>query len=123
MKKLFILAAIPFLIAAGPINYRLDTSSTNLAATFANSPVLSATTNFANIQVDNQTASEIAINCSSVLKPSVNATPEIRIAGYTAYEPPSYLDMIPYPFGQNCWLRSYSGTISSGIIRITGWQY
>lgn len=137
MRKIFwiyVIAGFFFLI---PLNsyalnsippslaYEIDTSSTNLTANYPAGPQLQATTlggTFSRIDIVNTSTSPIEINCYSTSKPSNGATGSFIVPGSMAYSSPIN-SQIQLPLGGQCWARSVSGTISSGIFEMVGWQY
>lgn len=112
------------LAMANPYTYRVDTSTSNLSSSFPTTAQVSGPpTAIVMAQVDNSTASEIEVNCSSTSVPSSNSTNSIYVAGNTAWETPTGVSAIIPALAKSCWVRSISGTISSGIIRISIWGY
>ena len=125
MKTLLLLFLFPLCVmGANPYTYRIDTASVNVPATFPVSPQLTGPANsIATVQVDNQTSSEIEINCSRTTVPGTNSVDSFYVAGGTSWETPSPLPLIQTPLSKVCWFRSVSGVISVGIIRVTAWGY
>jgi hypothetical protein len=125
----FLLLIVTFCTIAfgsNPSTYRVDTSSSNLVATFPNSAQLSGPlTAFSVVQVFNGSGSEIEVNCSQATKPSSNASNSFYVPASMGFQTvssvPSGSTAIKYPLSNVCWMRSVSGTISSGIIQIIGW--
>lgn len=108
---------------SNPYTYRLDTSSTNLVATFPLIPQLTGPANaIAVFQVSNGSSSEIEVNCSSSSKPGLNSSNSVYVPGSTAYQSP-ITSLVVVPYVNICWMRSVSGTISSGVIEITAVGY
>lgn len=106
---------------SAPYTYRVDTSSTNLAATFPTGAQLAGpSAHIFSVDISNGSSSEIEVNCSSVTQPSVNAVSSIYVPASSSYSSPIN-SLLPYPFAKVCWIRSVSGTISSGVIEIVGW--
>lgn len=117
MKYLLLLLIPLFVFASSAYTYRVDTSGSNLAATFPSSAQLTGPqVAFDAIQVDNSTGSEIEVNCSEGSQPSSNSSDSFYVAGNTTWSTPPKSGL-----GKKCWMRSISGTISTGIIRLTGW--
>ena len=131
MKLLLLLLLLPLSAFAGnsgnPFTYRLNASVSNLTATFPVAPQLSGPMmRFASVDVFNTSAGEIEVNCSSSTQPtstpgSINSNSFSVPGNYIYFSPVDGL--VPNPFGAACWIRSVSGTISSGIIEIVGWGY
>ncbi len=128
MKFIISLALlIPYmsLASSNPYTFRVDTSSTNLSSSFTNAPqLLGPPTAISTIQVYNGSASEIEVNCSSTAKPGSLATNSIFVPGTTGYQSiaPS-VSLVTVPFEKMCYIRSVSGTISSGVIELVAWGY
>lgn len=123
MRLALLLFLLPMLAWANPWTYRVNTASTNIASTFPLVPQLSGPPNYiANVQIDNQTAVELEVNCNSATKPSSDAVNSFYIAAYTTYEAPTGMPQLNYPLGSVCWIRGIS-TVSSGIVRVTAWGY
>lgn len=102
---------------AEPWTYRQNTASVNLAATFTTLPMLSGpSTKFSAMQIDNRTAGEIEVNCSRGSVPGSNSTDSFYVDAYSAWVTPRGINL-----DRQCWLRSVSGTLSSGVIVLTGW--
>ncbi len=124
MKVFLLLLLIPIISYANPFTYRVDTSTTNIAATFPTTAQVSGPTNaIVMAQVDNSTGSEIEVNCTKLTTPSSNSVDSFYVSGNTAWETPVGVSSIIPALGKYCWVRSVSGTISSGILRITVWGY
>lgn len=122
--SLLMILSPPLLATLNPITYRVDTSTSNLAPTFPVGPQLSGFPNsIVMVQIDNQSASEIEVNCTSPTQPSSNSTNSLYVAGNTAWETPTGIPLLLSPLGKQCWMRSLSGTISSGVIRLSAWGY
>lgn len=130
MKSLFLLAIFTFLLpisAFGRVaTYRLDTSGTNLTASFADAsgPVywitgtglVSPFKSLDSIIIDNESGAEIVVNCSGGIAsiPSNTSLANIYVQTKQAWA----LDnagLTPY-----CYIRAKSGTISSGLVVVTG---
>lgn len=133
MPKILLLLLLSLTAFANPWTYRVDTGSSNLGADFL-SPVLTGVSpntsaplvygpsvGFKSIQVYNATSGEIEVNCS-------------RGDGYHPLASTDYLDSFYVPastgwstpetqpsLGRACYVRSKSGTLSSGVIQIVGW--
>ena len=106
-----------------PFPYRLDTSSTNLPATYPTSPQFTGpATAFAAVDFCNGSSSEIEVNCSATSSPLANAVGAIHIPASTCYSTRDLKSLIT-PLGNQCWFRSFSGTISSGVIIAEGYGY
>lgn len=123
MKLILFLLLFPILSYASPWTSRVNAASTNIAATFPLVPQVTATNGLSAVQVDNQTASELEVNCTSLTKPASDTITSFYVAGYTVWETPANMNLVPYPLGKYCWYRSVSGTISTGVVRVTGWGY
>lgn len=115
--------------AVNPYTFRLDTSATNLAATFTTVPqigsptyVVGPPTAIVMVQVNNPSTSELEVNCSAATTPSANQQGSFYVPASTAYQTP-YTSAVQLPLGKYCWVRSYTGTISTGIIEIVAWGY
>lgn len=114
-----------------PFTYRLNTETTNLTATFPANPQIGVTvpgpTNkIAFIDILNNSSSEIEVNCSESTRPtSISGSANVDsvpVPGTTGYSSPQGAITL-YPFGKVCWLRSVTGTISSGVVEIIAWGY
>lgn len=113
--------------SGNPFSYYLNTASTNLTATFPASPQLSGpTTRFASVDVVNTTGSPVEVNCSQTTVPTSTSgaiqASSFSVPAGTGYSTPIN-GLLPYPMVNVCWVRSISGTISSGIVSIVGWGY
>lgn len=123
MKKiLLILLLLPVMASARVASKRLDTSATNLTAHFADASGAITAINNANFQsidtlmIDNRSSSEIVVNCSSTLGvvPSDTSIANIYVNANESWSLPDSTGFTRY-----CYWRSFSGTISSGIVVIT----
>lgn len=115
--------------STNPYTYRVDTSSTNLTTSFPTKPqigfnIKGPANAISVIQVYNGSSSEIEVNCSSATAPSSLSTTSVYVPGTTGYQSiaPS-VSQVSYPFGNTCFLRAVSGTISSGVITLIAWGY
>lgn len=121
MKQILFLALLlPHLAFGRVASIRLDTSAVNLTASFADAsgPVgLPVFKSLDTLMIDNQSASEIVVNCSAGLGviPSNSSTANIYIQGHETWSMPDLAGFTPY-----CYWRAKSGTISSGLIVLTG---
>lgn len=117
--KLFFILLVSFPLFAKQSSARIDTSSTNITVNFngTNGFVpLASMQQIQVLQVDNRTATEIAVNCSTVsgTAPSDTSTNNVYInAGQTWST--GYGELM----ASACYVRSMSGTISSGVIVVS----
>lgn len=99
---------------------RIDTSSTNLTTHYngTNGLVVMAPMSVINsVMIDNRSASEIVVNCSTSLytgAPSDSSLFNVYVNANEAWVFPD-----DSRFGSACYVRSFSGTISSGIVVIS----
>lgn len=120
MKRILaLLLLLPLLASAKVASVRLDTSSTNLTVHFADASGKIALPSFVAINtlmIDNRTNGEVVVNCSLGLAsvPSDTSVANVYIGPGEAYVPPDSAGFTPY-----CYWRSFSGTISTGIVAIT----
>lgn len=117
--RLFLLLFLSSLALANPWTNRKDLSSSNLAATFgtgANQILTGPQIGFKAVQVDNLGTGEIEINCTQGSTPSSNSADSWYVAAGEGWGSPDNT-----PLGKKCWWRSVSGTLSTGILKITGW--
>lgn len=103
-----------------PYSSRIDTSSTNLTTSYllVPLPTVSGKTKrpltVERIQVDNRTSSsEVAVNCSATTSVApANDIGAVWVAGGETYSTG------PLKAGNDCWIKSQTGTISSGIVTV-----
>lgn len=132
MKKIFfalMLCALSHGAASGyPVTYRLNLASTNLTATFPASPQIAMPNKVVSIDAFSTAGSttEIEINCSEYAQPTSTSgsvqTDSVSLVGGGYYSSPVG-GAVPLPFGPNCWFRSVSGTLSSGIFEVVAYGY
>lgn len=131
MKKLFLLFlfTIPLLARADVFTARIDTSATNLSSSFSgtngavlfeNAGVVVNPRVINTIYIDNRQGNEIIVNCSTgpSLIPIDSSVHNISVAGNESWSLPDATG-----FGNACYIRTFSGTLSSGIIVITAIGY
>ena len=120
---IILLIALPGFCAQYAFNYRQDFSSSSLSATFPSSPQFTGpASRFAAIDAVNTSEVDIEINCNSTSQPSSNASNSWYIpAGFSWSMPITAL--VAYPALNTCYLRSTSGTISSGVLTINAEGY
>lgn len=117
MKFVLLILTLSTLVF-GISGVRLDSSSTNIATSFSNSVKISLASldKISTIVVDNRTATEIAVNCTS----NSSAPSDNDLSNF--YVNASQAIALDHVFlGTNCYLRSMGSTISSGIVNIIGY--
>lgn len=123
MKTILLLILIlPSLVMARVVTQRIDTSVVSLTSSFADSSgPLTVINNGAlksldSMMIDNNAAGEIVVNCSTALGhvPSDTSLANVYIQAKEAWVMPDDAGFTTY-----CYIRSYSGTISSGVIVVT----
>jgi hypothetical protein len=108
---------------SGLYNYRLNTASTNLTASFPTVAQFSGpTTAFAEVDINNGSATDIEVNCAATSVPSSNASNSFYVPAGISYNSSTTVAVQAY-MGNKCWFRSTSGTISSGVITAIGYGY
>lgn len=123
MKKIFLLLSLLTLPVFGfQTSARIDLSSTNINTHFGGpNGLVPFPLNFSSfiqtVQVDNtRNANEIVINCNTltIIVPDDSS-------GFNFYVAPGLTWSFPpiTPFGKTCYIRSLSGTLSSGIVIIS----
>jgi hypothetical protein len=132
MKKLslclVLLSTLSFGTTSGnPYMYFLNTASPNLAATYpSTAQVLPGWGKIYSVDIYNSTSSTVIVNCSQNTQPTATAgtpnTNDIPVPTNLGYSSPVN-NIVPYPFSDRCWVRSLSGTISSGLVIVTAWGY
>ncbi len=117
MRLLLLVLFVCTLGHAEPWTYRQDTASVALAATFTTLPKLTGpSTKFSAMQIDNRTGGEIEVNCSRSTVPGSNSIDSFYVDAYTSWVTPKGINL-----DRNCWVRSVSGSLSSGVWVLTGW--
>lgn len=123
MRILFLALLLTIPAFAKVTSARIDTSSTNITIHFNGTNGLVPLASMQVIKsamIDNRSASEIVVNCSTTsgTVPSDSSQYNVYIAANEAWVFPD--DSL---FASACYIRSFSGTISSGIIVISAVGY
>ena len=121
MKKLLLALTLVFfgqLAVSAPYVARLDTSVTNITSSFQ-ALSMGTPNNIDAIFVDNRSAIEIGINCTT-RSSKVAPTGTFQ----TMYVNASTSRIIPFKVGLGsvCWVKSMGATISTGIVIVEGYD-
>lgn len=112
--------------------YRQDLSANIMSSTFPNKPQLTGpASGIAWVDMWSTSASEFEINCQSSTQPlskpgdingGVPNGPGFSLPPNGSYSP-NRNTLIAKPFGNVCWIRSVTGSASSGVLELTAWGY
>lgn len=118
MKLLLaLLLVLPTLANAAPWTYRVDTGTSTLTSSFG-AAQLTGPRQITSVQIDNGTVGEIEVNCSNGVTPSSLSANSMYVGASTTLSTPESSSL-----GSVCFVRSVSGNLSGGVIRIIAWGF
>ncbi len=97
--------------------------SSTISTSYQSTAQLTGPSNkFVQVDISNPTSGTLAVNCTSLTVPAVAAPEEMQIPPYSSFENP-YPPALSIPFGNSCWVRAVSSSITSTAVSIIGWGY